>query len=138
MFIQIVKGDRALMIPAGAFRQYASAGWQRAEENEAHSDKGKNTQPESQKQDLDTNSQPEEDNLGGEPEVTPKEAFIPEPEKDEEDEDVEYVDPEELLEKPIGDLDFEELQIVAEYLGLDVENLTTLKALRKAIKAAQE
>lgn len=125
--IKIIKGDEERVIPAGAFKMFASAGWQKAENSESHDDTGKNTKSTTQDSDLgeipesETDTEEEEPILGADPE----------------EEDVEYVDPEELLKKPVGDLDYEELQIVAEYLGLDVENLTTLKALRKAIKEAQ-
>lgn len=129
--IKIIKGDEERVIPAGAFKMFASAGWQKAENSESHDDTGKNTKSTTQDSDLGENSESETDT---------DEDENPDEEEDtnEEDEgDVEYVDPEELLKKPVGDLDYEELQIVAEYLGLDVENLTTLKALRKAIKEAQ-
>lgn len=129
--IKIIKGDEERVIPAGAFKMFASAGWQKAKNSESHDDTDKNTKPTTQDSDLGENSEPETDT---------DEDENPDEEEDanEEDEgDVEYVDPEELLKKPVGDLDYEELQIVAEYLGLDVENLTTLKALRKAIKEAQ-
>lgn len=128
--IKVIRGDEEKVIPAGAFKMFASAGWQKAENSESHDDNGKNTKPSTQDSDLGENPEPETDTeeeepiLGADPEEV-------------EEEDVEYVDPEDLLKKPIGDLDFEELQIVAEYLGLDVENLTTVKALRKAIKEAQ-
>lgn len=129
--IKIIKGGEERVIPAGAFKMFASAGWQKAENSESHDDTDKNTKSTTQDSDLGENSEPETDT---------DEDENPDEEEDanEEDEgDVEYVDPEELLKKPVGDLDYEELQIVAEYLGLDVENLTTLKALRKAIKEAQ-
>ena len=125
--IKIIKGDEERVIPAGAFKMFASAGWQKAENSEPHDDTDKNTKPTRQDSDLDENPEPETDIKEEEPILG----------ADPEEEDVEYVDPEDLLKKPVGDLDFEELQIVAEYLGLDVENLTTVKKLRTAIKEAQ-
>lgn len=49
----------------------------------------------------------------------------------------EELTPEELLEKPLEDLNFEELKTVADYLGLEVEGQKSSKKLREAIKAAQ-
>lgn len=140
--IKIIKGDEERVIPAGAFKMFASAGWQKAENSESHDDTDKNTKSTIQEPGLGEISK-----SGTEPDGT-EDPDKGNPEDkgdgtgdingdDPDDPDVVYVDPEELLEKPVGDLDFEELQIVAEYLGLDVENLTTLKALRKAIKEAQ-
>lgn len=129
--IKVIRGDEEKVIPAGALKMFASAGWQKAENSESHDDNGKSTEPPAQEPDLEGKPDPEAD---PEQEGDPEEGDLDE---DGEEDGVEYVDPEELLEKPVGDLDFEELQIVAEYLGLDVENLTTLKALRKAIKEAQ-
>lgn len=130
--IKVIKGNEEKVIPAGAYKMFASAGWHKAEDSESHDDTGKSTEPPAQKSDLEGNP---------ESEIDPEQEGDPEDEDGEGDEEDDFeeieVDPEELLKKPIGDLDYEELQIVAEYLGLDVENLTTLKALRKAIKEAQ-
>lgn len=138
--IKVIRGDEEKVIPAGAYKMFASAGWQKAENSESHDDTGKSIEPPTQEPDLGENPDPEADPEQGK---TPEQEGDPEEgeaegDGDEDDgyEEIE-VDPEELLEKPVGDLDYEELQIVAEYLGLDVENLTTLKALRKAIKEAQ-
>lgn len=140
--IRIIKGDEERVIPAGAFKMFASAGWQKAKNSESHDDTDKNPEPPAQQSDLDENPESGTDPSGAE---NPDEGN-PEDEgdgtgdtngDDEEYEEIE-VDPEELLQKPVGDLDFEELQIVAEYLGLNTEELTTVKALRKAIKGAQE
>lgn len=140
--IKIIKGGEERLIPAGAFKMFASAGWQKAENSESHDDNDKSIEPPAQQPDLgeipesgtdpDGTENPDGDNPEDEGNGTGDTNG-----DDEDEDDVVYVDPEELLEKPVGDLDYEELQIVAEYLGLDVENLTTLKALRKAIKEAQ-
>lgn len=126
--IRIIRGDEERVIPAGALKIFASAGWRKAENSDSHDDTDKNTKSLIQDSDLDENPEPETNTKEEEPILG----------ADPEEEDVEYVDPEELLKKPVGDLDFEELQIVAEYLGLDTEELTTPKRLRAAIKRAQE
>lgn len=140
--IKIIRGDEERVIPAGAFKMFASAGWQKAENSESHDDTDKNTKSTTQEPDLGKNQESETDPDGTEnpdgDDSEDKEDGTNDTNADGNEDDVIYVDPEELLEKPVGDLDFEELQIVAEYLGLDVENLTTLKALRKAIKEAQD
>ena len=57
--------------------------------------------------------------------------------EDEFEEEIEYVDPEELAEKPLNELDKEELKILAEYKGLDTKELTTAKKLRAALGALE-
>lgn len=113
--IKIRKGSKTLVIPAGAYDTiYAPAGWERA-------DGTKKSVKEPQK--VEKTPEPLEES---------EEEF--EEELDEEDEDVEYVDPEELNEKPLEELDFEELKILAEYLDIDVKGLKSKKDVREAIK----
>lgn len=117
--ITIRKGNRILSIPSGAYKTYASAGWVKDGEQ------------------IEAETQVEEvvEETTEEPEVEPEAATESEAEEEsEEEEEVEYVDPEELKEKPLSELDFEELQILAEYLGIDIKNLKTSKALRAEIK----
>ena len=115
--ITIVKGSKTLSVPTGAYKSiYAPAGWVSAEEVEA-TPVEKPAKPDKKK---------------AEPKV--EEPVV---EELEEDEDVEYVDPEELLEKPLEDLDFDELKILAEYLDINIKGMSTSKALRTAIKKAQ-
>ena len=110
--IKIVKeGQNPMIIPAGAYKMYAKAGWvkeksSRRNKKEEEKPQVKNTEPE-----------------------------IEEPEVEEEEEDVVYVDPEDLAKKPLGELDKEELQILAEYKGIDISKHTTSKQLREAIRA---
>lgn len=108
--ITIMKGSKTLDIPVGAYNTYASAGWRRLEDA--------------------TSPKPVKDK--GNARAKTKEAPV-EP-VSEPEEDVEYVDPEELLEKPLEDLDFEELKLLAEYLGIDFSGMKTSKAIRSAIR----
>lgn len=110
--IKIVKGSRSITIPNGAYPAYASAGWVKAGDTLEESKKTK------------TSKKPKEE----ESKVTEIE---PEPV---EEEDVEYIDPKDLMEKPIEDLDYEELRLLAEYLGIDIKGMNTSKAVRAAIK----
>ena len=110
--IKIVKeGQDPMTIPAGAYRVYAKAGWVKEKSSRR-------------------NKKEEE-----KPQVENPEPKIEEPEVEEEEEDVVYVDPEDLAKKPLGELDKEELQILAEYKGIDISKHTTSKQLREAIRA---
>lgn len=115
--IKIVKeGQDPMIIPAGAYKMYAKAGW--VKEKSSRRNKKEEEKPQVK------NPEPEIE----EPEVE-------EPEIEEEEEDVVYVDPEDLAKKPLGELDKEELQILAEYKGIDISKHTTSKQLREAIRA---
>lgn len=110
--IKIVKeGQNPMTIPAGAYKMYAKAGWVKEKSSRR-------------------NKKEEE-----KPQVKNPEPEIEEPEVEEEEEDVVYVDPEDLAKKPLGELDKEELQILAEYKGIDISKHTTSKQLREAIRA---
>lgn len=110
--IKIVKeGQNPMTIPAGAYKMYAKAGWVKEKSSRR-------------------NKKEEE-----KPQVEEPEIEEPQVEDEEEDEDVEYVDPEELAKRPLGELDKEELQILAEYKGINISKHTTSKQLREAIRA---
>lgn len=110
--IKIVKeGQDPMIIPAGAYKMYAKAGW--AKEKSSRRNKKEEEKPQVE-----------------EPEIEESQV-----EEEEEDEDVEYVDPEDLAKKPLGELDKEELKILAEYKGIDISKHTTSKQLREAIRA---
>lgn len=109
--IKIVKeGQNPMIIPAGAYKMYAKAGW--AKEKSSRRNKKEEEKPQVKEPEIE------------EPQV-----------EDEEGEDVEYVDPEDLAKRPLGELDKEELQILAEYKGIDISKHTTSKQLREAIRA---
>ena len=109
---KIVKeGQDPMIIPAGAYKMYAKAGW--AKEKSSRRNKKEEEKPQVKEPEIE------------EPQV----------EDEEEDEDVEYVDPEDLAKRPLGELDKEELQILAEYKGIDISKHTTSKQLREAIRA---
>lgn len=107
--VKVVKNGMTLTIPAGALKTYRSAGW------ELSSKKGKHKEPEK----------------AFEPQVEEQEEAC------EEEEEVEYVDPEELAEKPLEELDIDELRILAEYKGLDTTRLTSIRKLRSALEALE-
>lgn len=110
--VKIVKeGQNPMIIPAGAYKMYAKAGW--AKEKSSRINKKEEEKPQEEEPEIE------------EPQV----------EEEEEDEDVEYVDPEDLAKRPLGELDKEELQILAEYKGIDISKHTTSKQLREAIRA---
>ena len=118
--VKIRKGKMTLTIPAGAVRKYTKAGWepiQSPQLDETH-DEGDFT-PEFENEDEN------------------EDAAMPEDDISYEDEDVEYVDPEELAQRPLGELDKEELRILAEYKGIDTSALSTAKQFRAAIRALE-
>ena len=111
--VEIIKGSRKMTIPSGAYETYASAGWELATEPRKGQEK-----PAAEKK------KPEKAKAEPEPEV-----------EEEIEEDVIYIDPEDLLEKPLEELDFEELKILAEYKGIDIKGMKSSKMLREAIKS---
>ena len=120
--IKVCKGNKSLLIPAGAYKhQYAPHGWTISND----------VKPKSE--DFDQHSK----NMPG-AEVTDENGDQTSPQGDlntgDEDEEVEYVDPEELATKPLDELDRDELTILAEYKGLDVSTLTTKKQLKEALR----
>ena len=118
--VTIEKNGKVLSIPSGAYEKlYAQTGWKivGAQEKEP---------------------QPEKVTAESEPEVETEEVEEVEPEEEEEEYEEIEVDPEELLEKPLEDLDLDELRIVAEYLDIDTEGLKSGKALRAAIRKARK
>lgn len=116
--IKITKDGKTSSVPAGSVAKFLSAGWVLLN-GEAPS-----------KKKAEPTISPEEST------EAPTEELIEEEQgEDEEDtEEVEYVDPEELMQKPLSELDKEELIILAQYKGIDTENLTTSKQLRAAIR----
>ena len=116
--VKMKKGKLTLSVPAGAVHRYISAGWKPTEspKSEEILDEG-TLNPETENED-------EIEDLG-------------DAEEDENEEDVEYVDPEELALRPLGELDKEELRILAEYKGIDTSNLNSAKQLRAAIRALE-
>ena len=104
--VRIVKGEKTRTIPKGAMKTYLSTGWTLAEDKASH---------------IKAEQAP-----ATEPEYT---------EEVEEEEDVEYIDPEDLLNRPLSELDLDELRILAEYKGIDTSNLNTSKRLRAAISS---
>ena len=126
--ITISKGEKSLRIPAGALKSYVAAGWSLGNEPQSSVEAPKSKaqpipEPEPQNDATDTNPEPEED--------------TEDEEDDEEYEEIE-VDPEELLTRPLGELDFEDLKIVAEYLGIDASKYNTSKKLRDEIKKVKK
>ena len=113
--VNIIKGSKTLSVPVGAYNNmYAPAGWELADKVTKSIQKA---EPKKEKK------QPE-----------------PEPVKNqepEEEEDVVYVDPEELQEKPLEELDFDELKILAEYLNVNIKGMKSSKAIREAIKKSR-
>ena len=110
--VEIIKGSRKMTIPSGAYETYASAGWE-----------------------LGTEPKKEQAKPAAEKKKPEKAKAEPEPEVEEVEEDVIYIDPEDLLEKPLEELDFEELKILAEYKGIDIKGMKSSKMLREAIKS---
>ena len=133
--ITIYKGNKSLTIPSGSYsRQYAPAGWSLTKPvKEVPNEKdliqiekgdeeptGDDIVDENPDDDLndDLNDDDSEDDF-------------------DEDEDVEYVDPEDLAKRQISTLDKDELEILAEYKGLDISKLTTIKKLKEALKGLE-
>lgn len=111
--VKIKKGKLTLTVPAGAVRKYISAGWELANGSKL-----------TRKSVTPTLTDPMENGGQSEDEETS-------------DEDVEYVDPEELAQKPLNELDREELRILAEFKGIDVSEITSTKQLRAALRALE-
>lgn len=109
--LTVRKGNRTLSIPAGSLKKFKSAGW--------------------------VYTDVENTSIGVDPEELTEETTDEEVENDSEEEDIIYVDPEELAKKPIKDLDSDELRILAEYKGIDVESITSTRGLRAALRALE-
>ena len=110
--VEIRKGNKTLSIPAGSIKKYLKAGWELS--------KG------SMKQKND--ARVEEDSALA---VSTDEPL------ENEEEEVEYVDPEELARRPLSELDREELRILAEFKGLNPEDYGTTKQLRAALRSLE-
>lgn len=117
--VEIIKGSKVLSVPVGAYNNmYAPAGWQLVDK----------TRKATQKEEPKKNKKEEK-----QPEPVESQDF----EELEDEEDVIYVDPEELNEKPLEELDFDELKILAEYLKINIKGMKSSKAIREAIKKAR-
>lgn len=118
MFVIITNGSMTLSVPKGAYKtQYAPQGWVEATAEDVE----------------ELVEEPEELQ---EPEAKEPDLADEDP-VDDEDEEVEEVDITELLEKPLSELDREELELLADYKQLDVEGITSIKELRKVIREAE-
>lgn len=116
--VKMKKGRLTLSVPAGAVRKYISAGWKPTESSKSDEILDEGTfSPETEN----------EDEIGA----------VSESEEDYAEDEVEYVDPEELAQRPLGELDKEELRILAEYKGIDISGLNSAKQLRAAIRALE-
>lgn len=128
--VTIIKGSRHLTVPKGAFDSiYAPNGWQLAKDAKKESREPKTASKSSE----ETNTSPEDKNEN----LTPLDEELDNADAaddNDEDEEVEYVDPEELEEKPLEELDFEELKILADYLGVQTRGLKSKKEVRAAIE----
>ena len=116
--VKIKKGKLTLTVPAGAVRKYTSAGWELAGSSKS---KSKATNPTAH------HANAKEDET----------AYDTQLDDESTEEEVEYVDPEELAQRPLGELDREELRILAEYKGIDVSGITSTKQLRNALRSLE-
>ena len=116
--VKIKKGKLTLTVPAGAVRKYTSAGWELAGISKSEVKVTKPTTPHA-----NTNEDETADDTQLEDEST--------------EEEVEYVDPEELAQRPLSELDREELRILAEYKGIDVSEMTSTKQLRNTLRSLE-
>lgn len=116
--VKIKKGKLTLTVPAGAVRKYTSAGWELAVSSKSESKATKPTVPYTDMNEGET-------------------ADYTQLEDDSTEEEVEYVDPEELAQRPLNELDREELRILAEYKGIDVSEITSTKQLRNALRSLE-
>ena len=119
------KGHRPLTIPSGSLKKYLATGWSTSRPTK---EKKVDTPVETEVEDEDVYTPGTDSKLPQEDEQT---------EDTENDEEFEEVDPEELEKRPLSELDKEELQILAEYKGLDISSLTTVKQLREALKSLE-
>ena len=117
IMIQIRKGKKIISIPTGSVHKYTSSGWElyNPSKSEQKDKDGKNV-AETTKDDLYDENTENADEY-------------------DEDDDVEYVDPDELERKSLSELDTEELKILAEYKGIDTSELKTAKKLRAALES---
>lgn len=136
--VTIIKGSRKLSVPKGAFDSiYAPNGWKLVEDVKNDS-RDPNPAPKSSEEnhvhpkDKNENLTPLNEDL----EKTTKTSknFDENIDDEDEEEEVEYVDPEELEEKPLEELDFEELKILADYYGIKTRGLKSKKDVRNAIE----
>lgn len=116
--VKIKKGKLTLTVPAGAVRKYTSAGWELAGSSKS---KSKVTKPTVPYTDMNEGETADDTQL----------------EDDSTEEEVEYVDPDELAQRPLNELDREELRILAEYKGIDVSEMTSTKQLRNALRSLE-
>lgn len=124
--VTIHKEGLTRTVPMGAYvSQYASLGWSISSCAE-----GTNT-PSAYKKPLNDDLTTSESDV-----VQTTEPDTEESEEDEED--IEYVDPEDLKEKPLNELDYEELRILAEYLGINLRGLKNKRAIKQAIEDFQK
>lgn len=116
--VKMKKGRLTLSVPAGAVRKYISAGWEPTESSKSEEilDEG-----------ALSHETENEDEIGD----------VSESEADYAEDEVEYVDPEELAQRPLGELDKEELKILAEYKGIDISGLNSARQLRAAIRSLE-
>lgn len=119
--VRMKKGKLTLSVPAGAVRKYISAGWEPTESLKSDEILDEGT------------FSPETKNDGEIGNVSESEVDY----SGEFEDEVEYVDPEELAHRPLGELDKEELRILAEYKGIDTSNLNSAKQLRTAIRSLE-
>lgn len=112
MLVKIVKGSLTLTIPAGAVNKYTSAGWELESSEETATEHNNFVADNSYEGDSYSESV-------------------------EEDEDVIYVDPEELAKRPLEELDREELKILAESKGVDVSEINSTKKLRSILRSLE-
>lgn len=116
--VRMRKNKLELTIPAGSVRKYKKAGWELAEELKDSSDL----------EDIENVTENVDSQL---PESNTED------DDSEDDEDVEYIDPEDLVNKPLEELDRDELKILAEYKGIDTTGLKSTKKLKAAIEALE-
>lgn len=116
--VEIKKGKLTLTVPAGAVRKYTLAGWELAGVSKSDVKSADPTVGHATVNEDETADDTQQDD-------------------DSSDDDVEYVDPEELAQRPLSELDRDELMILAEYKGVDVSEITSTKQLRNALKALE-
>ena len=122
--IKIYKGDKSMLIPAGAYKyQYAPAGW--LIEGKSHI---KNESDHMHMEEIKPPVVPEENSLEDEYEKESEE------EMEEESEETEDKEIQDIEEKPLSELTVPELRLLAEHKGIDITGLTSAKKLRDAIK----
>ena len=129
--VKMTDGIRVVTIPAGAVKQFTASGWKLADKQEQPKNdlngvknSGKVNIPDEPENPISAQEVPAKEDEGKENPESENELGNPEEENTKEENPEDKTEVEKLLEKPLGEMNTEELKMIANHFNIDHKGKT--------------